>query len=113
MFVLYFSRRRRRASRRRLAIGNAYELAYDVALRLFQSYKDSGGGSARRSSGSSGVVATSPENCELFLSFLTPAERKEVYEATTPEGKRYRDELLASVGFQGYLKLRIKYSDGP
>jgi len=89
---------------------NAYELAYSAALRLFESYKASG---SRRSSGSSGVVATSPENCDLFLAFLTPEERKEVYEAATPQGKRYRDELLASVGFQGYLKLRGKYPESP
>jgi len=94
---------------------DAYELAYSAALQLFTYYKKSSSGS----SGSSGkkttatVTATSAENCDRFLSLLSKEERAEVYTASTAAGKQYRDEILASVGYQGYIQLQGKYSSLP
>lgn len=88
---------------------NAYELAYSAALVLFAQYK-------KRSSGGSGkstTATTSRENCDTFLSQLSGAERKEVYEASSGAGKQYRSEILASVGTGGYLQLMGKYPSTP
>ncbi len=91
---------------------DAYDLAYGAALKLFDLYKKSG---ASRSGGSgksmSAATATTAENCDLFLSLLDGRQRKEVYEATSTEGARYRAEILASVGYQGYIALRQKYPE--
>lgn len=90
---------------------DAYMRAYNAALSMFAVYKAKGGG---RSGGyyvstGSGVVATTPENCDAFLAMLSPAERMEVYSGSTAQGQRYKDELIASVGMEGYYKLRGKY----
>lgn len=86
----------------------AYMAAYQAALSMFAAYK-SRGSSGRTASAGTGVAATTRENCETFLAGLTPAERMDVYAGATPAGKRYRDELIASVGTSGYWELRTKY----
>lgn len=88
---------------------NAYDMAYAAAIKLFDSYKKSGGG--KRSTTS--VTKTSPENVEAFLNMLTKTERAEVYGATTEQGARYRAEILASVGYQGYMQLQTEYPSIP
>ncbi len=93
---------------------DAYEMAYSAALKLFGYYKESAG----RSSGGSGkkttaVTATSTENCDRFLSLLNKDERAEVYTASSAAGQQYRDELLASVGYTGYIRLQGKYPSTP
>lgn len=91
---------------------DAYMRAYSAALSMFAAYKQSGGGVSGGyyvSGAKKTVVPTTPENCETFLSLLTPEERREVYSGTTPEGRQYKDELLASVGLSGYLALMGKY----
>ena len=81
---------------------NVYQLAYSAALELFELYKKRPGSG---SYGSSGVRATTRENCETFLGMLSSDERHEIYYGTTAAGERYRAELLASVGAAGYVQL--------
>lgn len=89
----------------------AYELAYSAALELFPYYrKKSSGGSGKSSAAAS---ATSRENVESFLSLLSANERTEVYQATTTAGAQYRAEILASVGYTGYLQMQGKYPSFP
>ena len=87
---------------------NAYDQAYSAALALYAQYKKSGGGGK-----SSGVNKTTLENCEAFLAMLSGEERKTIYGASTPQGKQYRAELLASVGAAGYVQLMGKYPSKP
>ncbi len=87
---------------------SAYDQAYSAALALYSQYKKSGGGGS-----SGGVNKTTLENCEAFLAMLTGEERKAIYGASTPEGKQYRAELLASVGAAGYVQLMGKYPSKP
>jgi len=95
---------------------DAYELAYSAALQLFTYYKKSG---SSGSSGSSGkkttttVATTSAENCDTFLSLLSNDERTEVYTASSASGEQYRDEIIASVGYLGYIQLQSKYPTYP
>jgi len=86
----------------------AYEQAYAAALVLFAQYKKSGG-SARKSTAAKTTLA----NCDAFLSQLSGAERKAVYEGSTAQGAQYRAELLASVGAAGYVQLMGKYPSTP
>jgi len=90
---------------------NAYELAFSAAMELFPYYrkKSSGGGSGK----TSGVTATSRTNVESFLGQLTKSERAEVYQATSPAGAQYRAEILASVGYGGYIQMQGKYPSFP
>lgn len=88
---------------------NAYELAYDAAQMFFTQYLKTG----RKTSASSKAAATSAENVETFLSLLSGEERGAVYSAATEENARYRAEILASVGYLGYLQLRAKYPESP
>lgn len=94
---------------------DAYMRAYDAALAMFSVYKakrsgsGGGGGSGSGSAAGSTVVATSAENCEAFLSILTPAERANVYAGKTAQDKQYKDEIIASVGLAGYYQLMGKY----
>ena len=90
---------------------NAYDMAYAAALQLFAQYKKSGGGSGKKTSVK--VTATSRENCETFLNQLTKEERAEVYGGTTAQGEKYRAEILASVGYSGYLQLQNQYPSTP
>lgn len=90
----------------------AYELAYSAAIELFPYYrkKSSGGGSGQSSNA---VTATSRENVETFLGLLSSNERTEVYQATSSAGAQYRAEILASVGYAGYIQLQSKYPSFP
>lgn len=90
---------------------DAYMRAYNAALAMFAAYKANGGGvtGGYYVSYGSGVVPTSEENCEAFLAILSPEERKEVYQASTPQGQVYRDELLASVSRSTYYDLMREY----
>ena len=89
----------------------AYELAYSAAAQLFTYYKKKSSGGSGGSAGK--VTATSRENVETFLGLLSSQERAGVYQATTAEGARYRAEILASVGYGGYLQLQGKYPSFP
>lgn len=89
----------------------AYELAYSAAIALFPYYrKKSSGGSG---SSSSSVTGTSRENVESFLSLLSSDERTEVYQATTTTGAQYRAEIIATVGYTGYIQMQGKYPSFP
>lgn len=88
---------------------NAYDMAYAAAVKLFDSYKKSGGGRRKTSV----AAKTSAENVEAFLNMLNKQERAEVYGASTKEGAQYRAEILASVGYQGYIQLQTEYPSIP
>ena len=88
---------------------DAYDMAYAAAVKLFEYYKKSGGGKKSVS----GVTKTTETNADTFLNMLTKEERAEVYGATTEQGARYRAEILASVGYLGYLNLQNKYPSTP
>ena len=90
---------------------NAYDMAYAAAVQLFAYYKKSGGGASGKSTKK--VTATTSENCAEFLNQLTKAERAEVYAGSTTAGKQYRAEILASVGYSGYLQLQSRYPSTP
>lgn len=90
---------------------NAYDMAYAAALQLFAQYKKSGGGSGKKTSVK--VTATSRDNCAEFLNQLTKDERAEIYAGTTEQGAQYRAEILASVGYTGYLQLQSQYPSIP
>ncbi len=91
----------------------AYELAYSAAIELFKYYKKSGSSGGSGSKTVTTVATTTAENCDTFLSLLSGDERKAVYNASTEESAQYRDEILASVGYSGYLSLRKKYPESP
>lgn len=101
-----------------------YLKAYERALTLFAEYKaKSGGGrssggsgaSRSRSSGGSGgssggsgvsdVVPTTPENCERFVSGLSYQQKYDIMVGSSDLDKRYRAELIASVGENRYWEL--------
>lgn len=54
--------------------------------------------------------ATSADNCERFLKSLTSSQRQAVYNGTDATNTRYREEIIASVGQDGYEKLKQKYA---
>lgn len=90
------------------AANQAYQKAYSMALSMYQTYlanKNRG----RSSPTTTQPRATTPENCELFLSNMTPEERKAVYYGETELDRAYRDELVASVGKDGLVDLYRKY----
>lgn len=91
----------------------AYMEAYQAALGLFDTYLKSrgsgGGGGGRGGSAAADVSGTTERNCELFLEGLTGAERYDVYTGTDEQNTRYRNELIASVGYDGYLSLMTRY----
>lgn len=91
---------------------DAYMRAYNAALSMFSVYKAKGGGYSRGyyvAGAGSEAVPTTPENCEAFLSILTPEERREVYSGSTEQGRKYKAELLASVSLADYYRLMNKY----
>ena len=91
---------------------DAYKLAYSAAQQLFAYYKKSGGGKSSRGSSAQDVTTTSLKNIETFLGLLSRDERAEVYGATTSAGAQYRAEILASVGYGGYIQLLSRYPSG-
>lgn len=90
----------------------AYLAAYNSATSLYAAYLKS-----LKSTGGSGKakprLATTPENCEAFLAGLSGDERRAVYSGSEELDKRYREELIASVGETGYLELKRKYPAAP
>ena len=90
---------------------DAYEMAYSAAIALFPYYRKKGSGGSGTSK--KPVTATSRENVESFLSMLSSNERTEVYQATSPAGAQYRAEILASVGYTGYIQMQGKYPSFP
>lgn len=69
--------------------------------------------SSGRSGGSGSTTAasgTTAENCERFLKSLTSSQRQAVYNGTDAMNTRYREEIIASVGQDGYDKLKKKYA---
>lgn len=89
----------------------AYELAYSAAKELFAYYKKKSSGGSGKSSTT--VSATTRENVETFLGLLSSSERTEVYQASSEAGAIYRAEILASVGYTGYIQLQAKYPSFP
>ncbi|HPY37266.1 MAG TPA: peptidoglycan-binding domain-containing protein [Clostridia bacterium] len=55
------------------------------------------------------VTPTSAENCHLFLAGLSPKERRTIYNGETAQGKRYRSELIESLGKSGYVAIQGIY----
>jgi len=90
---------------------NAYDMAYAAALQLFTYYKKSGGGSGRMSK--TKAAPTTQENCAAFLSQMSNDERGEVYAGSTEAGRKYRAQILATVGYSGYLQLQNQYPSTP
>ena len=69
-------------------------------------------GKSKSKSASSGTASsgTTADNCERFLKSLTSAQRQAVYSGTDAANTRYREEIIASVGQEGYEKLKQKYA---
>jgi len=82
----------------------AYLLAYRMGLSMYEAGLGSGG-----SGGKNPVKGTTEENVHAFLAGLTPEQRKAVYAASDAENALYRDEIVATVGEQGYLDLIRQY----
>lgn len=89
----------------------AYEKAFAAAQKLYAAYRTggSGGGGGGGGDDTSDAPVTSPENCAAFLSGLTERQRDDVYYGSSETSQRYRDEIIASVGYQGYLSLITQY----
>ena len=100
-----------------------YQMAYDAATLL----QKMGGraehldGSLRRGLGAQSAAgtgrqgaavtaaATTAANCATFLSRLTPAQRAGVYTGTDAQSAAYRNEIIASVGLDGFYRLQSQY----
>ncbi len=58
------------------------------------------------------VTPTSAKNCYLFLEGLSPHERSVIYNGETAQGRRYRAELVESLGKSGYVAVQGIYPGG-
>lgn len=88
---------------RQLAFSSA-QSAYGDYLGNLQAAQNRGGGSAKDA-----AIATTEENCRLFLSYLTPEERSNIYKGVTAQDRAYRDELIASLGYAGYVAIQQEF----
>ncbi|HWR22282.1 MAG TPA: peptidoglycan-binding domain-containing protein [Feifaniaceae bacterium] len=91
------------AGTRQLAFSSAQD-AYGTYLQSLQAAQKRGGESS-----SNDAAATSEENCRLFLSYLTPEERGNIYKGVTEKDRAYRDELIASLGRAGYVAIQQEF----
>ena len=57
-------------------------------------------------------IGTTEENCRLFLSYLTPEARGNIYKGATRQDMLYRDELIASLGDAGYAAIQQEFPGG-
>ncbi len=91
----------------------AYEKAFAAAQKLYATYRTGGSGGGGGGGGGGDdtpdVPVTTPENCAAFLSGLTERQRDDVYYGSSETSQRYRDEIIASVGYQGYISLITQY----
>ena len=53
--------------------------------------------------------ATTEENCRLFLSYLTPEARGNIYRCATRQDRLYRDELIEGLGQEGYEAMQQEF----
>lgn len=88
---------------RQLAFSSAQN-AYGDYLSNLQAAQNRGGGSSKDA-----AIATTEENCRLFLSYLTPEERGNIYKGVTAQDRVYRDELIASLGHAGYVAIQQEF----
>ena len=88
---------------RQVAFSSA-QSAYGDYLNDLQAAQNRGGGSAKDA-----AIATTEENCRLFLSYLTPEERGNIYKGVTAQDRAYRDELIASLGHAGYVSIQQEF----
>lgn len=93
------------------ALAKTRELAFSSAQDAYQEYLATLQAAQRRNRGSSkeDAIATSEENCRLFLSYLTPEERANIYSGATAQDRIYRDELIASLGYAGYVAIQQEF----
>ncbi len=91
------------ANTKQLAFSSAQD-AYREYLATLQSAQKRRGGSSKED-----AIATTEENCRLFLSYLTPEERGNIYKGTTEQDRVYRDELIASLGYAGYVAIQEEF----
>jgi len=91
---------------RRFVYETAYGLYQNALAQAKQTQKSSRSSS---SSGSGKKRVTSEENCELFLSLLTPQERGLIYNPQTDADRQYQQELIDSLGALGYMQMQQKY----
>ena len=91
------------ASTKQLAFSSAQD-AYREYLATLQSAQKRSGGSSKED-----AIATTEENCRLFLSYLTPEERANIYKGVTQQDRVYRDELIASLGYAGYVAIQQEF----
>lgn len=93
----------------------AYLLAYEQSisdLAAANAAAAAQSGSGRKSTAVSeeeAIIATTPEICERFLQNRTMAERAAIYAGTDALSLQYQKELIASVGADGYARLKKRY----
>ena len=90
------------------AYANTKQLAFSSAQDAYREYLSSLRAAQKRGGGSSkeDAIPTTEENCRLFLSYLTPEERGNIYKGATEQDRVYRDELIASLGYAGYVAIQ-------
>lgn len=93
------------------ALTKTRQLAFSSAQDAYGEYLATLQAAQKRNHGSSkeDAIATSEENCRLFLSYLTPEERANIYNGVTGQDRIYRDELIASLGHAGYVAIQQEF----
>ncbi len=91
------------ANARQFAFSSAQD-AYGEYIQNLQAAQKRGGGSSKED-----AIATTEQNCRLFLSYLTPEERGNIYKGVTEQDRVYRDELIASLGYAGYVAIQEEF----
>ena len=90
---------------------NTKKLAFSSAQDAYREYLNALQAAQKRNGGSSkeDAISTTEENCRLFLDSLTPEERKNIYNGVTAQDRIYRDELIASLGYAGYVAIQQEF----
>lgn len=93
------------------------QLALGLSQDLYGEYRDylsqvsaaaqSKGGGRGRSGGKARTA--SEETVKTFLSMLSPEERAAIYSGSTEMGQIYREEIMESLGADGYLAMQGQY----
>ena len=93
------------------AMTDTKKLAFSSAQDAYREYLSALQAAQKRNGGSSkeDAISTTEENCRLFLDSLTPEERKNIYNGVTAQDRIYRDELIASLGYAGYVAIQQEF----
>ena len=93
------------------AMTDTKKLAFSSAQDAYREYLSALQAAQKRNGGSSkeDAISTTEENCRLFLYSLTPEERKNIYNGVTAQDRIYRDELIASLGYAGYVAIQQEF----